>query len=115
MYNSEFVKKKKRRKVVAVITGISSITVAALVIISFLGKYVGTFTVKLESGSVMKFMTRGLPILQARLSRPEKVSFLVFQSQQTMHLNLFLVALTNSNFLMLAQEEKQPRRLKQKY
>ena len=52
MYNSEFVRKKKRRKVVAVITGISGITVAALVIISFLGKYVGTFTVKLESGSI---------------------------------------------------------------
>ena len=52
MYKSEFVKKKKRRKVVAVITGISGITVAVLVIISFLGKYVGTFTIKLESGSM---------------------------------------------------------------
>lgn len=52
MYNSEFVRKKKRRKVVAVITGISSIVVTTLIIISFLGKYVGTFTVKLESGSV---------------------------------------------------------------
>ena len=52
MYNSEYVKKKKRRKVVAVITGISGMTVAVLVIISFLGKYVGTFTVKLESGSI---------------------------------------------------------------
>ena len=52
MYNSEFVRKKKRRKVVAVITGISGITVAVLVIVSFLGKYVGTFTVKLESGSI---------------------------------------------------------------
>ena len=52
MYNSEFVRKKKRRKVVAVITGISGMTVATLVIISFLGKYVGTFTIKLESGSI---------------------------------------------------------------
>lgn len=52
MYNSEFVRKKKRRKVVAVITGISGMTVAVLVIVSFLGKYVGTFTIKLESGSI---------------------------------------------------------------
>ena len=52
MYDSEFVRKSKRRKVVAVITGISSITVAVLIIISFLGKYVGTFTVKLENGSI---------------------------------------------------------------
>lgn len=52
MYNSEFVRKKKRRKVVAVITGISGMIVATLVIVSFLGKYVGTFTIKLESGSI---------------------------------------------------------------
>ena len=52
MYELNYVKKRKRRKVVAIIAGISSIVVATLAIVSFLGRFVGTFTVNLDTGNV---------------------------------------------------------------
>ena len=52
MYELNYVRKKKRRKLVALVTGISGIVVASLAIISFLGRFVGTFTVRLETGHV---------------------------------------------------------------
>ena len=57
-----YVKKRKRRKVVAVLTGIASAGVGVLVLVSFLGRFVGTFTVALDTGSV-------------KLSLSEKSSF----------------------------------------
>ena len=53
MYETIYVRKKKRRILVAIITGISSAVVTSLGIISFLGRTVGSFTVKLETGKVM--------------------------------------------------------------
>lgn len=52
MYETEFVRKKKRKIRVAVSTGICSIGVIALGIVAFLGRHVGTFTVKLNTGNV---------------------------------------------------------------
>ena len=47
-----YVKKRKRKKVVAVLTAFASMGVGALVLVSFLGRFVGTFTVSLDTGSV---------------------------------------------------------------
>lgn len=58
MYELEYVKKRKRRKLVAIIGGISLIGVSALSITSFLGRYVGTFTVSLDTGDVKLTLSR---------------------------------------------------------
>ena len=47
-----YVKKRKRRKIVAIITGIASAVVGVFVLVSFLGRFVGTFTVSLDTGNV---------------------------------------------------------------
>ena len=52
MVELEYVKKRKRKKVVAVLTGLASLGVGVLVLVSFLGRFVGTFTVSLDAGSV---------------------------------------------------------------
>ena len=52
MYERNYVKKRKRKIWVAIGTGISSIVVAVLCIVSFLGRFVGTFTVNLDTGNV---------------------------------------------------------------
>ena len=52
MYELEYVKKRKRRKVAAIVGGVSTIVVATLCIVSFLGRSVGTFTVSLDTGNV---------------------------------------------------------------
>ena len=58
MYELEYVKKRKRRKLAAIIGGISLIGVSALSITSFLGRYVGTFTVSLDTGNVQLTLSR---------------------------------------------------------
>ena len=57
-----YVKKRKRRKLVAIITALASATVGVFVLVAFLGRFVGTFTVALDSGDV-------------KLSLSEKSSF----------------------------------------
>ena len=52
MYDLQYVKKRRRRRVAALVSVIASIGVASLVITSFLGRTVGTFTVSLQSSSV---------------------------------------------------------------
>jgi len=52
MYDYKYVRKRKTRIFVAIGAGISTIVVATLCIVSFLGKFVGTFTVRLETGVV---------------------------------------------------------------
>ena len=52
MYEINFVRKRLLRKWIAVGAGISTIVVATLSIVSFLGRFVGTFTVRLETGNV---------------------------------------------------------------
>lgn len=52
MYDKKYVKKRQRRTAAA-ITGIaSSCGIGALILVAFLGRYVGTFTVTLDSGNV---------------------------------------------------------------
>ena len=52
MYDLEYVKKRKRKKAAIIVVGISTIVVSALAITSFLGRFVGTFTVSLDTGNV---------------------------------------------------------------
>ena len=62
MYDLILVKKRRRRKIATIVSFICSIGITALIIISFLGQYTGTFTVALTNSSV-------------KLSLSEKVSF----------------------------------------
>ena len=52
MYELEYVKKKKRKKRALIIGCISTTVVTALSIVAFLGRFVGTFTVSLDTGTV---------------------------------------------------------------
>lgn len=48
----EYVNKRKRKKLVQILTSISAIVVGVFVLVSFLGRYTGTFTVALDSGPI---------------------------------------------------------------
>ena len=52
MYDLLFVRKRRRRRIAALVALFSSIGVTSLVIISFLGRSVGTFTVSLNNSEV---------------------------------------------------------------
>ena len=52
MYRLEYVRKRKRRRLVAILGGISTVVITTFAIIAFLGRFVGTFTVSLESRNV---------------------------------------------------------------
>lgn len=52
MYELEYVRKRKRKKRIAIVGGISSVVIVSFAIISFLGRFVGTFTVSLETRNV---------------------------------------------------------------
>ena len=52
MYDKLFVRKKRRRRIAALVSLISSIGITSLVIVSFLGRFTGTFTVSLANSSV---------------------------------------------------------------
>ena len=52
MYELEYVKKRKRRKVAGLVGVISTIGVGSLITVSFLGRFVGTFTVSLDDDGV---------------------------------------------------------------
>ena len=52
MYDNVLVRKRRRRKVAAFVALFSSIGITSLVIISFLGRSVGTFTVSLNNSTV---------------------------------------------------------------
>ena len=52
MVELEYVKKRKKKKIAAIISGIASLIVVTLIIISFLGHRVGSFTVKLSMNHV---------------------------------------------------------------
>ena len=45
-------RKRKRRKIAAIVGGVSAVVVSALAIVAFLGRFVGTFTVTLETRNV---------------------------------------------------------------
>ena len=52
MYDYQYVNKRKARRLVAIIAGVSSVVVATLSIVAFLGRFTGTFTVSLETSDV---------------------------------------------------------------
>ena len=52
MYDQQYVKKRKRRKVAIIVAGISTIVVTSFAIVAFLGRHSGYFTVSLDAGKV---------------------------------------------------------------
>ena len=52
MYELKYVKKKTRNKFIVIGAGVSTIVVTTFAIIAFLGRFVGTFTVSLNTGDV---------------------------------------------------------------
>ena len=52
MYELDYVKKRKRKRVVAIGTSIGAVGVSVLAIVAFLGRFVGTFTVTVNNGDV---------------------------------------------------------------
>ena len=52
MYDLLFVRRRRRRKIAALVSVISAMGVSSLVIISFLGRTVGTFTVSVQNSTV---------------------------------------------------------------
>ena len=52
MYDLLFVRRRRRRKIAAVVSVISAMGVGSLAIISFLGRTVGTFTVSVQNSTV---------------------------------------------------------------
>lgn len=52
MVDLAYVKKRKRRRIIEIVTAVSAVVVAVFVIVAFLGKNVGTFTVNLKTNSV---------------------------------------------------------------
>ena len=52
MYELDYVRKRKRRRVVAIGTSIGAMGVSVLAIVAFLGRFVGTFTVTVNNGDV---------------------------------------------------------------
>ena len=62
MYDLLYVRKHRRRRIAALVSLISAIGVTSLVVVSFLGRFVGTFTVSLTNSAV-------------RLSLSEKQAF----------------------------------------
>ena len=62
MYDRQFVRKRRRRVIAALVSLISGIGITSLVIVSFLGRFTGTFTVSLANSSV-------------RLSLSDKLAF----------------------------------------
>lgn len=56
MYELEYVKKRKRRQTAGIIAIVTTVGLVVLIIIAFLGRYVGTFTVALDSSNVKLIM-----------------------------------------------------------
>lgn len=52
MYDLSYVKKRRRKKIAALVSLFTAIGITSLVIISFLGRTVGTFSVKLKNSDV---------------------------------------------------------------
>ena len=52
MYDGQYVKRRRRKKAAVIVVGVTTIGVTSLAIVSFLGRYVGTFTVSLTSNEV---------------------------------------------------------------
>lgn len=52
MYDLQYVRKRRRRKIAALVSAFTSIGVAALIIVSYLGRTVGTFTVAVTNSAV---------------------------------------------------------------
>lgn len=52
MYDYILVRRRRRRKIAAIVSFVCSVGITALIIISFLGQYTGTFTISLVSSSV---------------------------------------------------------------
>ena len=89
MYDLQYVKKRRRRKIAALVSLFTAIGITSLVIISFLGRTVGTFTVSLKNNDV-------------KLSLSEKASF----ENPTSYLRLGkILGLRETSFVNLPEAE----------
>ena len=52
MYELNYVRRRKARKIGAIVLGVSAAVVTSLSIVAFLGRFVGTFTVSLDASNV---------------------------------------------------------------
>lgn len=52
MYELRYVKKRKAKIIAAISAGVATTVISTFAIVSFLGRYVGTFTVSLDTGKV---------------------------------------------------------------
>ena len=78
-----YVKKRKRKKVVAILTAFASMGIGTLVLVSFLGRFVGTFTVSLDSGSVKLSLAE-------QIDFEDSTSYLKIDSLPSFDLSTFL-------------------------
>ena len=58
MYELGYVKKRKRRRIVLLVGGVSTVVVSTLSTVAFLGRFVGTFSVSLDTGNVGLSLSR---------------------------------------------------------
>ena len=52
MYDHLLIKKRRRRRIAALVSLITGIGISSLVLVAFLGRFTGSFTVKLANSSV---------------------------------------------------------------
>lgn len=82
MYELRYVKKRKRNKWIAVGAGVSTIVITSFAIVAFLGRYVGTFTVSLNTGNVELALSDSLDF-------ENPVSFMRVNSLPSYHENTY--------------------------
>lgn len=73
MVQMEYVRKRKRRRLVALASSIGTVGVSVFVLVAFLGRHIGTFTVALNNDQVQLSLSR-------KLHSGEKTSFLYVDS-----------------------------------
>ena len=69
MYDLSYVKKRRRKKIASLVSLFTAVGITSLIIISFLGRTVGTFSVKLKNSDVSLTLSKNL-------SFDEKTSYL---------------------------------------
>ena len=82
MVELRYVRKRKRRKRAAIITAIASMGVAVFIIVCFLGRFVGTFTIALDTGSVKLSLAQ-------QISFHDETSYIRFDSLPPFDLTTF--------------------------
>lgn len=91
MVESRYIVKRKRKKFAAIMSAIASGAIATLVIISFLGRRVGSFTVKMNSNEVK------LALSQTK-SFDEGTTYLMVDSLPSFDINEYITFVDDAKF-----------------